>query len=107
MLRTSVPREPILDSARQGLDVRISDIDISTEHSFLILFSPDICISISIIACNYIIYTRKLLKGKTKNSVKAGRLCHHLHRKGVIAMDNDYIICFMIILLLIVISIKK
>ena len=42
MLRTSVPREPILDSARQGLDVRISDIDISTEHSFLILFSPDL-----------------------------------------------------------------
>jgi len=45
--------------------------------------------------------------GKIKNSVKAGRLCCHLLNKGVIAMDFEYIISFMIILLLLVISIKK
>ena len=47
------------------------------------------------------------VKGKTKNSVKAGRLCRHLRWKGVIAMEYEYIISFMIILLLLVISIKK
>ena len=48
-------------------------------------------------------------KGKTENSVKAERLCHPLiliEKGGGIAMDNEYIL-FMIVLLLLVISIKK
>ena len=39
--------------------------------------------------------------------IKAGRLCHHLLCKEVIAMETEYIICFMTILLLLVISVKK
>ena len=57
--------------------------------------------------CCIIFLSGNPTKGKTENSVKAGRLCCHLFDKEVVAMDNEYIISFMIILLLLVISIKK
>ncbi len=52
------------------------------------------------------------VKGKIENSVKAGRLCHTLFpyfKSGqeVVVMDTEYIISFMIILLLLVMSINK
>ena len=46
-------------------------------------------------------------KGKTENSVNAGRLCHHLFDKEVIAMEYVYIMIYIITLIVLIITIKK